>query len=111
MTEIWKDIVGYEGLYQISNLGRVKRFLKTNERIISGEEVFGYIQVALYKKGKRKMVRVHKLVAEMFIPNPNGYTSINHKDWNRKNNIVDNLEWCTQTYNNQNRSNCLKFRN
>ena len=110
MNETWKDIPGYEGLYQVSNLGRIKRFLKTSERIISGEIVFGYVQVALYKNGKRKMKRVHQLVAEAFIQNPNGYKSINHKDWNRGNNAADNLEWCTQAYNNQNRSNCLKFK-
>lgn len=107
MNEIWKDVVGYEGIYQVSNKGRVKglyrKICKSNgviqyrkERIISqclnGD---GYYHLKISKDGKSKTVRVHRLVAEAFIPNPNPklLTDVNHIDYNRKNNNVSNLEW------------------
>lgn len=104
--EIWKDIKGYENLYQISNLGNVKslgnggsnaskeKFLKLTK------DTCGYLQVGLCKQGKRKMCRVHRLVAENFIDNPNNYPMINHKDENKTNNNVENLEFCDVAYNN-----------
>lgn len=110
--EEWKDIKGYEGLYQVSNQGRVKSLEKTynvgyggekhqKERILIPTEVGnGYLHVTLCKNGGKKYKRVHRLVAEAFIPNPNKYDVVNHKDENQKNNNVDNLEWCTQAYNN-----------
>ena len=95
--EKWKDIKGYEGLYQISNIGRVKR----NEKIIhQSHNNYGYLHISLCKEGKVKTVVVHKLVAEAFIDNPNNYRQINHIDGNKQNNSVENLEWCNQKYNN-----------
>ena len=112
MNEKWKDIVGYEGLYQVSNLGRVKSLQRTilcntgvyttvNERILSAaDKGLGYMVVGLNKNGIHKTARVHRLVAVAFIPNPNGFSLINHKDKNPKNNRIDNLEWCDYKYNN-----------
>ena len=101
--EEWRDIEGYEGLYQISSLGRVKSFprhttqggkLKINK--IKG----GYCLIKLCKNGKTKRFYVHRLVAQAFISNPNNLPMINHKDENPSNNNVDNLEWCDCKYNN-----------
>ena len=102
--EEWKDIKGYEELYQISSLGRVKS-LKNNrgnyrEKILSNiPNKNGYIIVQLKKNGTSKPFSVHRLVAQAFIPNPNNYPQVNHKDENKENNRVDNLEWCTAKYN------------
>lgn len=99
MNEIWKDVIGYENNYQVSNLGRIKS--KTTRRIISTcDNKSGYLYVDLYKNNIRKRIYVHKLVAEHFIDNPENKECVNHKDKNRKNNIVDNLEWCTYKENN-----------
>lgn len=103
IIEEWKDIKGYENKYQISNLGRVKAldYRRTGkEQIISIKNNKGYSEVALWKDSKRKMFMVHRLVAQAFIPNPNNLPQVNHKDENKTNNIVENLEWCTQSYNN-----------
>ena len=97
MEEIWKDIEGYEGLYQVSNLGRVKS-LRRNIILRQGITRNGYEIVNLYKN-KSKYFLIHRLVANVFIPNPNNYPIVNHKDENKLNNCVDNLEWCTQKYN------------
>lgn len=98
MKEIWKDIPGYEGLYQVSNMGRVKS-LNFNRsglpRILKTKNRQGYPRVILWKSGKRHEVCVHRLVAQAFIPNPENKPFVNHKDGNRRNNHVDNLEWCT----------------
>lgn len=101
MKEIWKDIPNYEGLYQISNLARVKSFHqnKPNGIILSYNVRQGYNTVQLHNKGDRHSYQIHRLVAEAFIPNPNNYPFINHIDENRKNNNIDNLEWCTQKMN------------
>ena len=101
MEEIWKDVVGYEGLYQVSNLGNVKSkrgLLKPQPR------QHGYLAVWLYGKGghaKRnaRQISVHRLVAEAFIPNPNNYSEVNHLDECKTNNCVDNLEWCSHVQN------------
>lgn len=101
--EKWKDIEGYEGKYQISNKGRVKALnfrRTTKEKIISGRNNKGYQAVELWKFGKRKSYLVHRLVALSFVPNPDNLPQINHKDENKLNNNADNLEWCTQFYNN-----------
>ena len=98
MEEEWRYIKGYEGNYQISTLGRVKSFYK-KDVLKPGKLRDGYLIVGLYKEGKRKHYKVHKLVAEAFIPNPNNYKEINHKDENKSNNCVSNLEWCTHKYN------------
>lgn len=127
-NEVWKDIVGYEGLYQISNLGRVKslkrkvyagrnRMRWQYERILSNNKTNGngYIVVSLNKESKSKNKYVHRLVAEAFLENPNNYKYINHKDQNTFNNNANNLEFCTAQYNSTYRDahikRGLKFRN
>ena len=92
--EIWKDIPGYEGLYWVSNLGRVKSKRKILKPI-NGE----YLHVGLSKNGIQKTLYVHRLVAETFIENVYNYTHINHIDENKYNNNIDNLEWCKNKYN------------
>ena len=98
MEEIWKDIEGYEGLYQVSNLGRV-RSLRRNIILRQSIERNGYERILLYKNKGYKHFLIHRLVATAFIPNPNNLPQVNHKDENKLNNCVDNLEWCTQEYN------------
>lgn len=100
MNEEWRDIKGYEGKYQVSNLGRVKSLNYNREKILKPRNSNGYLRVELHKKGKGKNCLVHRLVAEAFIENPNNYPIINHKDENPSNNIVSNLEWCTYKHNN-----------
>lgn len=99
-SEIWKDVVGYEGLYFVSNMGNLKN---KNGQPIKSQVVkrpnTNYERVSLYKDGKYQSFGVHRLVAMAFTPNPNGYPIVNHKDENGMNNSVDNLEWCTLTYN------------
>ena len=104
MQEIWKDINEYEGKYQISNLGRVKSLnyaRRKQERILKPgiQKKTGYISVTLLKERKKKTKTIHRLVAETFIPNPENLHQINHKDENKQNNCVDNLEWCSAKYN------------
>ena len=103
--EYWKDIKGYEGLYQVSNLGRIRK----ENKIISPWTQLGYKIVVLWKNKKCKKFRVHRLVAEAFILNPNNYTQVNHKDEDKSNNSVENLEWCTQKYNNSYGNRTLKM--
>lgn len=98
-NEIWKDIEGYEGIYQISNYGRIKSFYKNEGKILKNEIRNTYKIIQLTKDKKRKSFQIHRLVAKAFIPNSNNYKIVNHKDFNRENNDVDNLEWCTQKYN------------
>lgn len=97
-TELWRPISGYEGLYYISNLGRVKSEI-THKILKPRNSTHDYDRVRLYKNHKPKEFFVHKLVAQAFIPNPNNYPQVNHKDENKVNNCVDNLEWCTHKYN------------
>lgn len=105
--EMWRDILGYEGLYQISSMRRVKN-VKSNKILTCGTTSgFRYKQAALCRDGKRKVFSVHRLVAEAFIPNPNNFPCVNHIDFNRENNNYTNLEWCTVEYNNSHRSNCV----
>lgn len=111
MQEEWKDIEGFEGLYQISNLGRVKSVDRvvirgTNskpvcERVLKpGGGERGSYYVILSKEGKPYTRYIHRLVATAFLPNPKNLPVVNHKDENPLNNIVSNLEWCTKSYNN-----------
>ena len=93
-----KDIKGYEGLYAVTSCGRVwsykrQKFLtpSTNEK--------GYLYVSLYKNGEHKRCRIHRLIAEAYLPNPNNLPQINHKDENKANNCLQNLEWCNAKYN------------
>lgn len=94
-----KDIENYEGLYAITEDGKLwsyrrKKFLRIQDNGI------GYKICTLYKNGKATMYYIHRIVAQAFIPNPNNWPQINHKDENPANNRVENLEWCTQEYNN-----------
>lgn len=113
MKEIWKDVVGYEGLYQVSNLGRVRSLDREHEVTRNGltficpyggkvltqhPRQHGYMCVQLYGRGGHKKrglrtVSVHRIVAEAFIPNPDGLPEVNHKDEDKSNNRADNLEW------------------
>ena len=111
MEEIWKDIIiekngevyDYTGLYEVSNYGRVRSLHYKGTRQIKvmkhGINNKGYQYINLYKDGKGKTFFVHRLVATMFIPNPNNLPIVNHKDENPSNNNVENLEWCTVKYN------------
>lgn len=113
MKEVWKDVVGWEGLYMVSNLGRIRanqRVVRTKggslkinrEKILRQKQTkYGYMEVCLQEKETKRhqFVFVHRLVAESFIKNPNGFPFINHIDECKTNNNIDNLEWCTAKYN------------
>lgn len=118
MEEIWKDIENYEGLYQISNLGNVKslekelkiksknqykqfdmKLLFKGKMLKPSLKSSGYYYVCLTRDKKTKYYAIHRLVAQTFLDNPNNYNYINHKDENKLNNCVDNLEWCSAKYN------------
>lgn len=93
-----KDVQNYEGLYAVTSCGKVysyksKKFLKPH-KIKSG-----YLQVHLYKNGEQKTYYIHRLVAEAYLPNPEGLSQVNHKDENKENNALPNLEWCDESYN------------
>lgn len=100
---IWKPIDGYEGLYEVSNTGLIKSLNCYNykePRIMKlGKRPDGYLSVGLSKNNVTKTKTVHRLVAKAFLPNPNNLEMVNHKDEDRTNNNVENLEWCTRTYN------------
>lgn len=108
-NEVWKDIPGYEGLYQVSNTGVVRSINRVTtgnrKRNISGktlkqkQNTFGYLIVGLCKDGKSKTERVHRLVAKAFLPADSNRPYINHKDGNPQNNHISNPEWCTQKEN------------
>lgn len=116
MVETWKDIEGYEGIYQVSNLGRIKsldrmliyktrygvyQHLQRGKIIRHCIDMCGYPYVRLHdKNGKKKLFKIHRIVGETFLQNPNNLPCINHKDENKTNNNVNNLEWCTVAYNN-----------
>jgi len=112
LNEIWKDCKHYEGLYQVSNYGRVKSLERdvptkkggtyhVNEKFLAHKvHNRGYLFVELWKHNKPHKEYVHRLVAMAFIPNPNNYPTVNHKDEDKQNNYVDNLEWMTYQDNN-----------
>lgn len=100
MAEIWKDVKGYEGRYKVSNLGNVKSLLGRKERVLRPlNQSKGYYKVILYNKGNRENRCIHRLVAESFISNPENKIDVNHKDGNKHNNNVSNLEWNTRSEN------------
>lgn len=102
MQQIWKDINGYQGLYQVSNMGRIKttaNHCAWNRQIIRKPKIRKYAEIPLKIHGKSKWFMVHRLVAQAFIPNPQNKPQINHKDGNKLNNNVDNLQWCTPSEN------------
>jgi hypothetical protein len=102
MAEIWKDIEGYEGLYQVSNLGRVKSLQSRwarREKILSGNKTGGgYLSVSLYKSGVKRFY-IHRLVAKSFILNPHLKPEVNHINAIKSDNNINNLEWCTNQEN------------
>ena len=100
MGEIWKDIKGYEGLYKISSLGNIFSLISGRNRKLKLSKA-GYLMIDLYKNGEGKWFRVHRLVAEAFIPNPNNYPIVLHLDNNKSNNHYNNLKWGTVQENTQ----------
>ena len=98
MEEIWKDIPGYEGLYQVSNMGRI-RSPRNGFKTLSPNDAKGYLRISLYKCGKICRKSVHRLVAVAFVENPFNKPVINHKDGNKHNNSAENLEWVTNKEN------------
>ena len=103
MKEIWRDIKGFEGKYQVSNTGKVKslNYRRTGKEGImkASENEYGYLFVELCKDGKTKTCRINRLVAQAFIPNPNNLPEVNHKNEDKTDNRVENLEWCNRSYN------------
>ena len=111
MNEIWKDIEGWEGLYQVSNLGKVKSLPRyhdakhpyiTKERILKPRfcgKTREYLSVSLNDNCEVKQMKVHRLVAQAFVPNPKGHKEINHINEDKSDNRAENLEWCSRSYN------------
>lgn len=100
--EIWKKVIGFENLYEVSSEGRVRSTYKNGKtKILKQEKTYnGYLRVWLCKKGqKKRKYFVHRVVASAFIPNPSHYPQVNHKDYDKTNNKVENLEWLTQKAN------------
>ena len=120
MIEVWKEIRGYEGMYECSNHGNIRSLTRTiirntgiaerkNGRVLAqSKNKNGYLQVALWKNGKRKVAYVHRIVADTFLETDDERTYVNHKDGNRLNNRVDNLEWVTASENELHSYNKLK---
>ena len=106
-NEVWKDVIGYEGLYKVSDRGNVYSVERVDSigRKIGGRilkpnyDRYGYLIVRLYKNGIVKAKKIHRLVTEAFIPNPNNFPQVNHIDEVKDNNNVENLEWCDTRYN------------
>ena len=98
--EEWYDVLGYEGLYEITETGKVRN-CKTGTQLSGNINSHGYVVVSLTKNGKKKDCKLHRLLAMTFIPNPYDYDCVNHKDGDKLNNSIDNLEWCTKGYNNR----------
>ena len=107
INEIWKDIKDFEGKYQVSNLGRVKSLYQQNQYGIYYKETIlkpslhkqGYLKVTLSNRQSKKICFIHRMVAQVFLPNPDNLPEVNHIDEDKQNNCVSNLEWCTAKYN------------
>ena len=100
MEEIWKDIEGYNGDYQVSNLGRVKSFKYGKEKILKPQKLnTGYLSINLCKNGKMKTSRINRLVAEAFLPNPENLSEVDHINSDKTNNCVENLQWISHVEN------------
>ena len=103
MNDIWKDISGYEQLYQVSNTGKVKSLNYNHtgkEKILKPhKDRYGYLQVNISKKGKCKTMKIHRLVCDAFLSNPNSLPQINHRNEDKTDNRVENLEFCDNRYN------------
>lgn len=122
MKEIWKDIEGYEGYYQVSNKARVRSLDREVRHSVNSTQtvkgmilkqqvnVDGYMVISLWKKSKLKGLRVHRLMAQAFIPNPHNKLEINHKNGVKDDNRMENLEWSTSTENNRHRVNVLGYK-
>ena len=107
MIEEWRPVVGYEGLYEVSNTGRVRSLDRFYYRLHKGKVLspakdrYGYLTVTLNYNGKSKTIKIHRLVAQAFIENPDNLPQVNNIDEDKSNNSVENLEWCTAKYNNK----------
>ena len=111
IEEIWKPVIGYEGLYEVSNTGRVRSLdmyvknghcsyrLHKGKVLSPSKNTDGYLQVGLCCNGKYKKCLVHRLVSQAFLPNPDNLPEVNHKDEDKTNNRVENLEFCDRKYN------------
>lgn len=109
-SELWKPVKDYEGLYEVSNFGNVRglaivthnghgSFVKSGKLLRPYVDKDGYLVVGLRDHGRNKTAKVHRLVAQAFLPNPKNLPQVNHIDENKANNHLDNLEWCTNVYN------------
>jgi hypothetical protein len=97
-VENWKTVRGYDGKYSVSNYGRVYS-IKRHRHLVPREDKDGYLRIVLWSHNKRKTYRVHRMVAQAWLPTDNIYNDVNHIDGNRKNNRVENLEWVTRNKN------------
>lgn len=104
MEEFWKDVEGFEGLYQVSNLGQIRSLPRKGSRggiMVGSKHPKGYRYITFRKDGKQYTLKVHRLVAEAFIPNPDNLPEVNHKNEDKTDNSVENLEWCSTQYNHE----------